>query len=40
MGQMVEAYASLIKHQDSGAIAHLFGPDGYIDNPGEKPVRG
>jgi len=40
IGEMVETYAGLIQHQDSGAIAHLFGTNGYIANPGQEPVRG
>lgn len=37
---MVQDYAGLIHKQDSPAIAHLFGKDGIIDNPGANPIRG
>lgn len=38
--QMIANYAELIHKQDSDAIAHLFGTDGEIDNPGASPIRG
>jgi ketosteroid isomerase-like protein len=38
--EMIANYAELIHKQDSAAIAHLFGTDGEIDNPGAKPIRG
>ena len=38
--RMIGNYAELIHKQDSAAIAHLFGTDGEIDNPGAKPIRG
>jgi ketosteroid isomerase-like protein len=37
---MIDHYASLVQHQDSASIAHLFGTDGVIDNPGMKLIRG
>ena len=40
IGPMIETYAGMIKRQDSAAIAHLFGTDGFIDNPGQAPIRG
>jgi ketosteroid isomerase-like protein len=36
----VANYATLIRKQDSPSIAHLFGKDGVIDNPGAAPIRG
>ena len=36
----IEAYGKLIQRQDSAAIAHLFGSDGVVDNPGAAPIRG
>lgn len=38
--RMIVDYAELIRKQDSAAIAHLFGSDGEIDNPGAEPIRG
>ncbi len=40
LNRMIADYARLIRKQDSAAIAHLFGTDGEIDNPGAKPIRG
>lgn len=40
MPRMIERYAGLIRHQQSGPIARLFGADGEIDNPGAAPIRG
>jgi len=37
---MVDRYAALIRKQDSASIAHLFGEDGTVDNPGAPPLRG
>ena len=38
--QMIADYAELTRKQDAPAIAHLFGTDGVVDNPGAKPIRG
>jgi ketosteroid isomerase-like protein len=38
--QMIADYAELTRKQDAPAIAHLFGTDGIVDNPGAKPIRG
>jgi ketosteroid isomerase-like protein len=38
--QMVDQYAALIRRQDSAGIAHLFGADGEVDNPGAAPIVG
>jgi ketosteroid isomerase-like protein len=38
--QMVDQYAALILRQDGAGIAHLFGADGEIDNPGAAPIVG
>jgi ketosteroid isomerase-like protein len=40
IGRMVATYAEKIREQDSASIAHLFGTDGFIDNPGAAPIRG
>lgn len=40
IAEMINSYAGMIRRQDSAAIAHLFGSDGFIDNPGAAPVRG
>jgi ketosteroid isomerase-like protein len=37
---MIADYAEFTRKQDAGAIAHLFGSDGVVDNPGAKPIRG
>lgn len=38
--RMIDQYAAMIRRQDSAAIAHLFGPDGAIENPGAQPIKG
>jgi ketosteroid isomerase-like protein len=40
IGRMVATYADMIRRQDGASIAHLFGSDGFIDNPGAAPIRG
>ena len=38
--RMIDQYTAMIRRQDSAAIAHLFGAEGVIDNPGAAPIRG
>jgi ketosteroid isomerase-like protein len=38
--RMIADYAMLQQHQDGAAIAHLFGSDGVVENPGAAPIRG
>ena len=38
--RMISNYSRLVAAQDSPAIAHLFGTEGEIVNPGAPPIKG
>jgi ketosteroid isomerase-like protein len=40
LAHMIADYAELQQQQKTDSIAHLFGSDGVIDNPGSAPIRG